>query len=890
MTASDVLDRFHPLVRDWFHEKFPGGPTETQVQGWPSIQAGKDTLIAAPTGSGKTLTAFLAGINALIEEDARGELHNELRILYISPLKALANDIQRSLNGPLDEIANRAFASRQRSPNVRTAVRTGDSTREERDYINNNPPHVLNTTPESFHIMLSSPRGRAIFRTVETVIIDEIHHLIQDKRGTHLALALARLDHIAWQRPARIGLSATQKPMDEVAAYLSGLDGDGKPLPCTIIDLGHQQQIDVWLEPTVKASASEFMFDRKFTVGRVAELIREHLTTLVFVNSRAVAESVAGDLRELLGEDAVGVHHSAVSRARRDALEEQMKRGDIPAVVATSSLELGIDIGAVDLVCQLGSPKRIATFLQRVGRSGRVQGRIPNGALFPMSVDGWIEGAALVQATRAGTLDALQQPPRPLDVLAQHIAAETSVTNFTDSGALFDMFRCAAPYADLTEEQFGAVVQMQVDGVGSGRARSQPLIEESSRRDGLVPLRDTRRIALTNSGTIPDTGTFRAVNAENLKEVGILDELFASSLEQGVSFMLARHYWQVRRVDPEGIVWVSQIQERADPPSWPGEGIGRSRELSAEVGKIRRSIIAAADQDGSAVELLHQIGAAGRTQSNTTPAELAVLYLSRTEEQLGVIPSELDVVVEYTWEEERDEVTVVHAPFGLRINRAWAAAVLELAQREGRAGADGAAAITDEGFTVRGIPKSVFPAVNPRNAVELVERAAPFNPFWPLRWRWAATIALAVHRVDTNGHIPILQQQSEAAHLYAAVINDLPPAMRGNDAALPTDSHPLLYQTLQDILHSAMDLDGLVDVLGLIESGDIQMHFATTQPMTPMAEQLLPPWYRNTSDPPSADLTGHGVRRRLIRRGSTRRLPSDSSRELLRRPRQIDQD
>ena len=882
MTASDVLNRFHPLVREWFEEKFPGGPTETQVQGWPSIQAGNDTLIAAPTGSGKTLTAFLAGINALIAEDARGELGNELRILYVSPLKALANDIQRSLNGPLDEIADRAFASSRRAPNVRTAVRTGDSTREERDYINNNPPHILNTTPESLHIMLSSPRGRALFRTVETVIIDEIHHLVQDKRGTHLALALARLDHVARQRPARIGLSATQKPMDEVAAYLSGLDSNGQPLPCRIVDLGHQQQIEVWLEPTIPRDAQDptsdlhFRVDWSFTAKRIAELIREHRTTLVFVNSRAIAESVAGDLRDLLGDDAVGVHHSAVSRARRDELEEQMKRGDIRAVVTTSSLELGIDIGAVDLVCQLGSPKRIATFLQRVGRSGRVQGRIPNGALFPMSVDGWIEGAALVHATRAGMLDRLQFPPIPLDVLAQHIAAETAVTNHTEPEALFDMLGRAAPYADLTREQFDATVQMQISGVGSGRARSQPLIAESSRHGGLVPLRDTRRIALTNSGTIPDTGTFRAVNAANLKEVGVLDELFAFGLEPGVSFMLARRSWEVRRVDPEGIVWVDPIQERADPPSWPGEGIGRSRELSAEVGRLRRAIIAAADQDGSATELLHQIGSAGRTQSNTTPAELAVRYLVKTEDQLGIIPSELDVVVEHTWEEERDEVVVIHAPFGLRINRAWAAAVLELARSEGYADIGQAATITDEGFAIKRLPKGAFSAVNLSNAAELLERAAPFDPFWPVRWRWAATIALAVHRVDTNGRIPIQRQQHEASALYDAVVNELSHYADTNTATLPTDAHPLLYQTLQDITHSAMDLDGLVDVLTSIEAGEIQVHFATTRPMTPMAAELLPEWYRAAPDaPPSGS----------IARRPGRRLPSDSMRDLLHRPR-----
>ena len=877
MAASDVLDSFHPLVRDWFLERFPGGPTDTQIEGWPSIQAGKDTLIAAPTGSGKTLTAFLAGINKLIEEDARGELGNELRILYISPLKALANDIQRSLDGPLDEIADRAFASAQAAPNVKTAVRTGDSTREERDYINNNPPHILNTTPESFHIMLSSPRGRAIFRTVETVIIDEIHHLIQDKRGTHLALALARLDHVARQRPSRIGLSATQKPMDEVAAYLSGLDGNGKPLHCNIIDLGHQQQIDVWLEPTIPVGESSLSMKWPFVAERVAELIREHRTTLVFVNSRGAAESVADDLRNLLGDNAVGVHHSAVSRARRDELEKQMKRGDIRAVVATASLELGIDIGAVDLVCQISSPKRIATFLQRVGRSGRIQGRIPKGALFPTSVDGWIEGAALVQATRTSTLDRLQLPPMPLDVLAQHIAAETVVTNFTDPEALFDMFCRAAPYADLTEEQFNATVQMQISGVGSGRARSQPLIEESPRRGGLLPLRDTRRIALTNSGTIPDTGTFRAVNAATLKEVGILDETFASGLEQGMSFMLARRYWEVRRVDPEGIVWVDRTFERADPPSWPGEGIGRSRELSAEVGRLRRSITAAADQYDAAIELMHQVSSTGRTQSNTTPAEIAVRYLTRTADQLGVIPSELDIVVEHTWEEERDDIVVMHAPFGLRINRAWAAAVLELARSDSYAETIPKAIITDEGFAVRGLQPDMFVAVNLNNATELVERSAPANPFWPVRWRWAATIALAVHRMDTNGRIPIQRQQHEAALLYDAVVHDLSHRLHSEDASLPTDAHPLLYQTLQDILHSAMDLDGLIDVLGLIEAGEIQVHFATTRPRTPMAAEMVRAWYREA---PDALPAGQRARR------PGRRLSNDSAPDLLYRARE----
>ena len=507
-----------------------------------------------------------------------------------------------------------------------------------------------------------------------------------------------------------------------------------------------------------------------------------------------------------------------------------------------------------------------------------MQGRIPNGALFPMSVDGWIEGAALVHATRTGMLDRLQFPPMPLDVLAQHIAAETAVTNYTEPEALFDMLGRAAPYANLTREQFDATVQMQINGVGSGRARSQPLIEQSPRRGGLVPLRDTRRIALTNSGTIPDAGTFRAVNAANLKEVGILDELFASGLEPGVSFMLARRSWEVRRVDPEGIVWVDPIQERADPPSWPGGGIGRSRELSTEVGRLRRAIIAAADQDGSATELLHQIGSAGRTQSNTTPAELAVCYLVKTEDQIGIIPSELDVVVEHTWEEERDEIVVIHAPFGLRINRAWTAAVLELAQRE-HVDIGQAATITDEGFATRGIPPDVFSAVNPLNAVELVERAAPFNPFWPVRWRWAATIALAVHRFDTNGRIPIQRQQHEASALYDAVVNELSHYADANTATLPTDAHPLLYQTLQDITHSAMDLDGLVDVLASIEAGEIQVHFATTRPMTPMAAELLPEWYRAAPDaPPSGSIS----------RRPTRRLPSDSARDLLHRPRRLE--
>ena len=586
---------FHPAVAAWFRGRFEA-PTDAQTAGWPRIASGRDTLISAPTGSGKTLAAFLAGIDGLVRKAEAGTLEDVTEIVYVTPLKALGNDIHRNLETPLEEIREVAADLGLEPPAIRTAVRSGDTTQSERQAMVRKPPHILITTPESLYLMITAERSRENLRRVRTVIVDEIHALARDRRGSHLALTLARLDQLVadsgGERPARIGLSATQRPIEEIARFLVGadrLDADGEP-DCAIVDLGHQRDLDLAVElppSDLEAVAPAEQWGEIY--DRIAELIAEHRTTLVFVNTRRLSERVAHHLVERVGEEHVASHHGSLSKERRLRLEQRLKDGELRALVATASLELGIDIGSIDLVCQIGSPRSIATFLQRVGRSGHALGVRPKGRIFPGTRDELVESAALTRAVRAGRLDRIVQPVAPLDVLAQQIVAECAAREWSEDG-LFDLVRRAAPYRDLARKDYDEVLAMLASGVGEGAGGSKPLLHRDRVEGTLRARRASRMVAIQNGGTIPELGDYRVIAEPGETVVGTVNEDWAIESMAGDVFLLGSTSWRIRRVE-NGTVRVEDA--RGAPPTipfWLGEGPGRTIELSEEVGRLRREI------------------------------------------------------------------------------------------------------------------------------------------------------------------------------------------------------------------------------------------------------------------------------------------------------------
>jgi ATP-dependent helicase Lhr and Lhr-like helicase len=512
-TPSLALDSFHPAVAGWFRGRF-GTPTEPQARAWPAIQAGRHALIAAPTGSGKTLAAFLAALDDLVRRGLDGGLPDAVQAVYVSPLKALSNDIQKNLEEPLVGIRAELAALGLADVEIRTLVRTGDTPAAVRTAMAKRPPHVLVTTPESLFILLTSESGRKMLATARTAIVDEIHAVADDKRGSHLALSLERLAALVAAgggELVRVGLSATQRPIEEVARFLVGagaVDAAGGPAcppPCTIVDIGHRRALELALE--VPLSPLETVMSHEVwgeVYDRLAELIAEHRTTLVFANTRRLAERVTRHLADRLGEGKVAAHHGSLSKEQRLESERRLKAGELAALVATASMELGIDIGDVDLVCQLGSPRSIATLLQRVGRSGHHLGGTPRGRVFPTSRDELIECAALLDAVRRGELDRLIIPERPLDILAQQIVAAAACEDWTEDD-LYRLVRRAWPYRDLAREDFEAVLQMLADGFSTRRGRRGALIHRDEVNARVRGRRGARLAALTSGGAIPDT-------------------------------------------------------------------------------------------------------------------------------------------------------------------------------------------------------------------------------------------------------------------------------------------------------------------------------------------------------------------------------------------------
>ena len=827
------------MVREWFVGRF-GEPTYAQEDGWPAIRTGDDCLIAAPTGSGKTLTAFLAGIDELIREGESGELPDEVRILYISPLKALSNDIRRNLEEPLTEIRQLADERGVELPRIRMGLRTGDTTQAERQAIVKRPPQILITTPESLYLMLTAKRSREILRTVRTVIVDEIHAVVRDKRGSHLSLTLARLDHVAEQRPTRIGLSATQKPMTEIASFLTGLDESAQPLPCRILDLGHRRELKLWIETTdapLQALATHEHWGAVY--DRLAELILQHRTTLIFVNRRSLAERVAHELGIRVGKEHVSGHHGSLSKERRHVMEQRLKSGDLKAVVATASLELGIDIGSVDLVCQIGSPRRIATFLQRVGRSGHALGLIPHGALFPTALDELIECAAMVRAVEQGDLDRICQPKAPIEVLAQQIVAETASEEEWREDDLYAMMRRAAPYGELERSAFDDTVDMLATGIGEGGGRSNPLLHRDRINGVVKPRRAARMTAILNGGTIPETGDYRVIKEPEGAFIGTVNEDFAIETAAGDIFLLGSTSWKIRRVENKGIVRVEDAHG-APPtiPFWLGEAPGRSIELSAAVGELRREIGAMASDPESASRYLQR-----ECHMQAIAAEQMVEYLAEAQESLQVMPSDTDVVFERFFDEGGGQQLVVHAPFGSGVNRAWG---LALRKRFCvRFDFELQAAANEEGILLSLGPTQSFPLeeafeyLKSDNAEQSLRQAVLYAPFWNTRWRWAATRALAVPRRRGAKEVPPYLQRMIADDLLAAVFPAQVGCQENLAGPLEVPDHPLIAQTMDDCLHEAVDTDALIGVLERIERGEIRLHARDTVTPSGMAQSII---------------------------------------------------
>jgi len=830
---------FHPLIAAWFAQRF-AGPTEPQRRGWPVIQAGGPVLIAAPTGSGKTLTAFLSVIDRLFHESEAGTLGDELRVVYLSPLRALSNDMQRNLETPLREIADLAHAAGLEVPPIRVGLRTGDTSAAQRAALLRKPPHVLVTTPESLYLLLTSAKGREALRSVETVIVDEIHALVRDKRGSHMALSLERLEALTARPIQRIGLSATQKPLDRIAAFLVGARGIAKPpaLPCAIVDAGHQRQLDVALEVPVDEIGPVCTHEQWAVIHqRMGELIQSHRSTLIFVNTRRMAERLTHQLSELIGAEHVSSHHGSLSAEIRQQTEHRLKTGDLKAVVATASLELGLDVGYIDLVIQLGSSRSIATFLQRIGRSGHSLHAIPKGRILPLSRDELLECMALIRAIRKGTLDEIRIPVAPLDVLVQQIVAETTCEEW-DADELFALCRRAYPYRDLHRDEYEETLKFLSEGLTerAGRGRSLIYYDRVGKRIKARPV--AKSVAIGNAGAIPETGQYRVVAQPEHTVIGSVDEDFAVESMRGDVFLLGNTSWQIEHVRQGDVVVHDAHGAPPTIPFWFGEAPGRTIELSTAVSDLRDEIARRAVDPPAAVQWV--------IEETTCPepiAEQVVSYIRSEQAAIGLVPSQLKIVFERFFDESGGMQLVVHAPFGAPITRAWGYAMRKRFCRsfdfELQATAD------DDGFILSLGPQHSFPIeslfgmLTSENVAGLLEQAILVQPPFHLRWRWNVTRALLVQRSKFGKKVPPALQRFRAEDLLTSVFPQLTGCLENHTGDIELPDHPLVRQTMHDCLHEAMDLEGLKSVLRRIEAGEIQLIGRDTREPSPFCYELL---------------------------------------------------
>ncbi len=836
------LNIFHPVVARWFHERF-AVPTEPQVRGWPEIAADRDTLIAAPTGSGKTLAAFLAVLDRLLKEGLAGGLKDETAVLYVSPLKALGNDIRKNLEEPLAELAVLAREMGYPLPEIRVAVRSGDTTPAERAAMLKKPPHILITTPESFYLLLTAERSRQMLAKVRGVIVDEIHAVARDKRGAHLALSLARLDRLTGRRAPRIGLSATQKPIEEIGRFLVGtprVDSSRKP-DCVIVDAGHRREIDLQVEvpaDELGAVASKELWDGIY--DRVAELVNEHCSTLVFVNTRRLVERATHALAQRLGEEAVVAHHGSLSKEIRLKAETQLKAGAAKAVVATASLELGIDVGAIDLVCHIGSPRSLAVGLQRIGRAGHApagQLALPKGRIFPSTRDELLECAAFVRGVRLGNLEQTSVMAYPLDILSQQIVAAVACEEIGED-ELFALVREAWPYARLPRAEFDAVVEMLSEGVATSRGSRGAWLHRDAVSRSLRPRRGARLAALTSGGAIPDNFSYAVVKEPEGLVIGSLDEDFAVESLAGDIFLLGNSSWRIRRVE-SGRVRVEDAHGQAPTiPFWLGEAPGRSPELSLEVSRLRASLEPLLEAPKRALKILE-------AECGLPPegAMQAVSYLTQSKIALGALPTQETLIAERFFDEGGGMQLVLHTPFGGRMNRAYGLAL----RKRFCAGFNFElqAAATDDGILLSLGPQhsfpleSVFDFLSSASLQNTLEQAVLDAPVFGVRWRWNATRALALLRQTGGRRVPPAIQRMRSDDLLAAVFPAQAACAENVTGPIAIPDHPLVTETMRNCLYEAMDLNGVEALLKKIEARQVRLIAKDTPTPSPLSHEIL---------------------------------------------------
>jgi len=874
------LKIFHPAVAGWFKKQF-ASPTAPQFAAWPAIKQQRHTLIAAPTGSGKTLAAFLAAIDDLVRLGLEGKLDDSTHVVYVSPLKALSNDIQINLQKPLEGIQEELRALGLPEVNIRTLVRTGDTPAAERTAMTKRPPHIVVTTPESLYILLTSEGGRRMLGTARTLILDEIHAVVGDKRGSHLALSIERLEQLTHQYQLqaaehtignrnliRIGLSATQRPIEEVARFLVGtanINSSGQP-NCTIVDSGHTRRLDLAVElpeSPLQAVMSGEVWDELY--DRLAQLIREHKTTLIFVNTRRLAERVARHLGERIGDENIAAHHGSLAREQRLVAEQRLKAGELSALVATASLELGIDIGDVNLACQIGSTRSIASFLQRVGRSNHTVAGFPKGRIFPLSRDELVECAALIDSVRRGELDRVSIPEQPLDILAQQIVASVAAEEWSED-ALYEMVRRAYPYRNLARKEFDSILRMLAEGFSTKRGRRSTYLHHDAVNHRLRGRRGARLAAITSGGAIPDTADYAVVLEPSGLVIGSVNEDFAIESLQGDIFQLGNTSWRVLRVE-QGKVRVEDAH--GQPPSipfWLGEAPARTEELSASVSRLReevaeRVVLSSPDADGTDLNQGDDDNRVDQGDSilfNLEPAtnwlvddvglsrsaaEQMVEYLASAKAALGVMPSLQNIVLERFFDDSGSMQLVVHSPFGSRLNRAWGLALRKRFCRkfnfELQAAATEDAIVLSLGPTHSFPLEDVFHFLNSKTVRELLCQALLDAPMWNIRWRWNVTRALAVLRRRGGKKIPAQLQRMDAEDLLTAVFPDQVACAENLVGQREIPEHPLVSQTVRDCLEEAMDIDGLEALLRSIEANEKNLIARDVLEPSPLAAEIL---------------------------------------------------